>query len=116
MAEETPHRDPLAEGKRIANDYLSKLNWAKEWKRTIWREIPMAWQRDEREDKIRSADQGEIDAEAGISSAFEKLRKSEDPSDREVLRGIYHTLKGRFDLGFIGMRILSRLKVMFGNT
>lgn len=116
MAEaERPQLDPISEGRRIARDYLSKLGWAREWKRVIWTEVPMAWQKNEMEDKRRRADEMEIEAEAGFSSAFERLRKETSESARQTLRAIYDVLKERKDLGFIGTRILARLREMTKN-
>ena len=105
--------DPKAEGRKIARDYLSKLGWAREWKRVIWTEVNMAWQKHEVEEKRRKADELETEAEAGLSSAFERLRKSGEPQARETLKEIFNELKNRLDLGFIGARIVARLKQMF---
>lgn len=110
--EERPQLDPSAEGRRIARDYLSKLGWAREWKRVIWTEVPMAWQKNEMEDKRRRADEMELEAEAGLSSAFERLRKETSESSKQTLRAIWNELKERKELGFIGTRIMARIREM----
>jgi len=104
--------DPQAEGRRITRNYLSKLGWAREWRRTITREIRPAWTREEMEEKFRRADALEEEAEANLSSEFERLRKSTEPSARETLKTILADLEHRTDLGYFGKRILARIKEM----
>jgi len=111
--EEKPPIDPLSLGQRITRDYLSKLGWVREWRRTIQREIRPAWTREELEEKFRRADALEEEAEAAFSAEFERLRKDPNPSARETLRVIYEALKNRTDLGFFGKRIIDRLRQMF---
>jgi hypothetical protein len=113
MAEEEKSKsDATSEGRRIARNYLSKLGWAREWRRTITREIRPAWTREVMEDKFRRADALEEEAEANLSSEFERLRKSAEPSARETLKTILVELGHRTDLGFFGKRILARLREM----
>jgi len=113
MAEEKPPIDPITLGQRIARNYLSKLGWVREWRRTVQREIRPAWTREELEDKFRRADALEEEAEAEFSAEFDRLRKDSSPSAQETQRAIYEALKMRTDLGFFGKRILERLRQMF---
>lgn len=105
--------DPLHEGQKIARDYLSKVGWAREWRRTVEREIRPAWTREEEEEKFRKADQMEEDAEANLSAEFDKWRKSSLPEAKEVLKTILNELGNRTDLGFFGKRIINRIKERF---
>ncbi|MFA4966902.1 MAG: hypothetical protein WC624_01620 [Candidatus Margulisiibacteriota bacterium] len=109
MAEERPI-DPIAEGKRIAGNYLSQLGWAREWRRVATQEIKPAWKREEMEEKFRKADEMEEAAEANFSSEYERIRKDPNPANREILAAIYKQLGNRTDLGFIGKRIVGRIK------
>lgn len=105
--------NPLEEGRRIAREYLSKRGWAKEWRRALNTQLYPAVQREELEEKERRVDQMEEEAEAGFSAAYDQWRKETSPQAREVLRGIYELLGRRRDLGFIGQRIVDRLKREF---
>ncbi len=109
MAEERPI-DPIAEGRRIAGNYLSKLGWAREWRRTVTREIRPAWNREEMEEKFRRADEMDEEAEAFFSAEYDRLRKDPNPINKEILTVIYKQLAERNDLGFIGKRIVARIK------
>ncbi|MBI5699632.1 hypothetical protein HZC35_04890 [Candidatus Saganbacteria bacterium] len=102
--------DPINEGQKIARGYLSKLGWAREWRRTVEQEIRPAWTREEEEEKFRKADQMEEDAEANLSTEFDKWRKSNMPEAKAVLRTILNELGNRTDLGFFGKRIIDRIK------
>jgi hypothetical protein len=108
MAEE--NLDPKAEGRRIAHNYLSQLGWAREWRRTVTREIRPAWNREEMETKFRRADEMEESAEADISREFDRLRSNLTPGTKETLAIILKELGGRNDLGFIGKRIVVRIR------
>ena len=110
MAEE---KDPKVEARRIAGAYLSKLGWTREWRRAIVNEIPPDWRTEDIEVKNRRADTMEEEAETEFSSEFEAMRKSSDPNSKEILREILRILGSRSDLGFIGKRIIARLKEMF---
>jgi len=113
MAEpEKPAIDPVHEGQKIARDYLSKVGWAREWRRTVQREIRPAWTREE-EEKFHKADQMEEDAEANLSTEFDRWRKSNLPEAKEVLKTILSELRDRTDLGFFGKRIINRIREMF---
>jgi len=109
MAEEKPI-DPIAEGKRIAGNYLSQLGWAREWRRTVTREIKPAWTRQDMEDKFTRANEMEEQAEANFSTEYERIRKNTDPVSKQILVEIYKLLANRNDLGFIGKRIVARIK------
>lgn len=114
MAEaEKPAIDPIHEGQKIARDYLSKLGWAREWRRTVQREIRPAWTREEEEEKFRKADQMEEEAEANLSTEFDRWRKSDLPEAKAVLKTILNELGQRTDLGFFGKRIINRIREMF---
>lgn len=102
--------NPTEEGRRIAREYLSKRGWAKEWRRALNTQLYPAVQREEFEEKERRIDRMEEEAEAGFSNAYDRWRKDESPPAREVLRAIYDLLGKRTDLGFIGTRIVDRLK------
>lgn len=104
--------DPIQEGRRIALNYLSKLGWTKEWRRTVFMEIRPAWRREEEEEKFRTADRMLENAEADFSAEFEKLRKDPSPQAKEMLKGIYAVLKNRTDLGFFAKRIVERIRRM----
>jgi len=108
MAEE--HPDPKAEGLRIAHNYLSQLGWAKEWRRTVTSEIRPAWTREEMEGKFRRADEMEEAGEANISREFDRLRNDLSPEKKETLAVILKELGNRNDLGFIGKRIVIRIR------
>jgi len=110
MAEQ--NLDPKAEGLRIAHNYLSQLGWAREWRRTVTSEIRPAWNREEMEAKFRRADEMDEAAEAGISREFDRLRKNITPETKETLAAILKELGSRNDLGFIGKRIVSRIRDM----
>jgi hypothetical protein len=113
MAEpEKPAIDPVHEGQKIARDYLSKVGWTREWRRTVQREIRPAWTREE-EEKFRKADQMEEEAEANLSTEFDRWRKSNLPEAKEVLKTILSELGNRTDLGFFGKRIINRIREMF---
>lgn len=113
MAEERPSIDPKKEGKRIAGNYLSQLGWAREWRRTVTREIRPAWTREEIEGKFRSADALEEQAEANFSAEFERLRRNLSAESKEVLAFILAELGHRNDLGFIGKKIIARIRDQF---
>ena len=113
MAEDSPRPDPEEEGKRIAADYLSKLGWVRQWRMTLTREARPAWTREEYEQKMRNADLMEEEAEAFFSSEYDRLRKDGSPEARETLRAVYKVLGHRNDLGFIGARIIQRIKQQF---
>lgn len=102
--------DPKEEGFRIAHNYLSQLGWAKEWRRTVTSEIRPAWTREEMETKFRRADEMEETAETNISREFDRLRKNITPQTKETLAAILKELGSRNDLGFIGKRIVSRIR------
>ena len=113
MAEpEKPAINPVHEGQKIARDYLSKVGWAREWRRAVQREIRPAWTREE-EEKFRKADQMEEEAEANLSTEFDKWRKSNLPEAKEVLKTILNELGHRTDLGFFGKRIINRIREIF---
>ena len=105
--------DPFKEGQRIAREYLSKLNWAREWRRSLNTQLYPAFQREEFEQKQRQCDQLDEEAEAGFSSAFEKWRKEDNPAGQAVRQGMFALLGRRTDLGFFGKRIVERLKREF---
>ena len=111
--EEKPKIDPVHEGQKIARDYLSRLGWAREWKRTVQQEIRPASTREEEEEKFRKVDRMEEEAEANLSAEFDKWRKSNLPEAKEVLRTILNELGNRTNLGFFGKRIINRIKEMF---
>jgi hypothetical protein len=103
---------PKAEGMRIAHNYLSQLGWAREWRRTVTSEIRPAWNREEIEAKFRRADEMDEAAETNISREFDRLRKNNTPETKETLAVILKQLGSRTDLGFIGKRIVSRIRDM----
>jgi len=105
--------DPIREGRRIASEYLSKRGWAREWRRTMNRQLYPAVQREEFEEKERRCDGLEEEAEDVFSSEYERLRKDDAPQAKEVRRVIYEILGRRTDLGFIAKRIVDRLKGEF---
>lgn len=110
MAEEF---NPAEEGRRLAREYLSKRGWAREWRRALNTQLYPAVLREELETKERRVDQMEEEAEAGFSREYEKWRRDESPAGREVRKAIFDLLGRRRDLGFIGRRIVDRLKREF---
>jgi hypothetical protein len=104
---------PLAEGQRIARTYLSKRGWARERRRALNTQLYPGFLREELEEKQRECDLMEDDAEAYFSSEYEKWRKEDSPAGREVRRGLFQLLGPRKDLGFIGQRIVDRLRREF---
>ena len=110
MAEEF---NPTEEGQRVAREYLSKLGWAREWRRALNRQLYPAVDREEFEAKQRQCDQREEAAEEDFSRNIERWRHDPSPQAKEVLRTIYEMLGKRSDLGFFGKRIMEHLKRMF---
>jgi hypothetical protein len=105
----------LEEGRRIARTYLSKRGWAREWRRTLSRQLYPEVNREEFEAKERRCDQMEEEAEEIFSREFERWRHESSPQAREVLRGIYELMGRRTDLGFIAKRIVDRIKREFSS-
>jgi hypothetical protein len=107
MAEE---QDPSHIGCQIAMEYLSQLGWAREWRRTINRQIYPGFAREDLEIKQRQCDEREAAAEEVFSREVEVWRKNPSKEAKEVLRAIVDVLGKRNDLGFFGKRIVERLK------
>jgi hypothetical protein len=107
--------NPTEEGRRIAREYLSKRGWAREWRRTLFRQLYPAVQREEYEEKQRRCDQMEEEAEEFFSREVERWRHDPSPEAKEVLRAIYEMLGHRTDLGFFAKRIIERLKREFAS-
>lgn len=105
--------NPVEEGRRIAREYLSKRGWAREWRRTLSRQLYPEVQREEFEEKQRRCDQMEAEAEEFFSAAYERWRKDPSPQAKQILRTIYEMLGKRLDLGFFAKRIIDRLKREF---
>lgn len=105
--------NPIEEGRRIAREYLSKRGWAREWRRTLSRELYPAVNREEFEEKQRRCDHMEEEAEEVFSREIERWRHDPSPQAKEVLRAIVEMLGKRLDLGFFAKRIVDRLKRMF---
>lgn len=106
--------DPIEEGKRIAREYLSKRGWAKEWRRSLERQLYPAVEREEFEAKEKQCDEREEEAEGAFSAKVESWRKDPSPQAKEVLRAIVQMLGRRKDLGFFGKRIVDRLTKELG--
>ncbi|OGC22704.1 hypothetical protein A2291_01090 [candidate division WOR-1 bacterium RIFOXYB2_FULL_42_35] len=106
--------DPVLEGRRIANSYLSKRGWTQEWRRTLNQRIHPSFQRQEFEDKQRQCDQLEEDAEAFLSAEVERWRHDHSPQAKEVLRTILAVLGGRTDLGFFAQKIMGHISRYLG--
>jgi len=104
----------MGEGEKIARAYLSKLGWAHEFRRTLNTEIYPEWRREEFEAKERQVDAMEEEAEAYFSSEYDRLRKSNTPEAGEALKEILKILGPRNDLGFIGRRIVDRIRRTLG--
>jgi hypothetical protein len=102
--------NPVKEGRRIVQEYLSKRGWALEWRRTLSRQLYPAVNREEFEDKQRQCNQLEDDAEEIFSREVERWRKDSSPQAKEVLQTIVDGLGKRLDLGFYAKRIVERLK------
>jgi len=102
--------NPSQEGRRIANEYLSKRGWAREWRRTLNRELYPGFQREEFEEKEQKCDAMEQDAEDFFSAQVERWRRDPSPEAKKVLWAILDTLGKRADLGFFAKRIVDRLK------
>jgi len=107
MAEEF---NPVEEGCRIANQYLSKRGWAREWRRSLNRQLYPGVQREEFEAKERQCDQMDEEAEEIFSREVERWKEDPSPQAKEVLRTIARILGKRLDLGFFAKRIVDRLK------
>jgi len=112
MAEEKPF-NPTEEGRRIANQYLSKRGWAREWRRSLNRQLYPGFQREEFEEKERQVDRIEEEAEEVFSREVEHWRRDASPQAKAVLRTIYEVMGKRTDLGFFAKRIIDRLKREF---
>lgn len=106
--------DPVVEGRRIANNYLSKRGWAGEWRRTLNRQIQPAFQRQEFENKQNQCDQLEDDAEEFLSIEVEHWRHSSNPEAKEVLRTILSILERRTDLGLLAKKLVTHIKTYLG--
>lgn len=107
MAEEF---NPVEEGRRICREYLSRRGWAGELRRTTFRQVYPAFQREELEAKERDIDKREEEAEEIFSREVERFRTDPSPQAKEVLQAIVETLGRRSDLGFFAQRIVERLK------
>lgn len=112
MAEE--EFSPQKEGQRIVREYLSKRGWAREWRRTTFRQVYPEVQREQFEAKQRDIDRLEEEAEEFFSREIEKWRHNPSPQAKEVLRTIVELLGKRLDLGFFAKRIVDRLKHQLG--
>jgi len=111
MAEEF---NPKEIGRRIANEYLSKRGWAREWRRSMDRQVYPGFQREEFETKERQCDQTEEEAEEVFSTKVEEYRRDRTPQSKEVLWAIVDIMGKRTDLGFFAKRIIDRLKRELG--
>jgi hypothetical protein len=107
MAEEF---NPKEIGRRIANEYLSKRGWAREWRRSLDRQIYPGFQREDFEAKEKQCDQAEEEAEEIFSAKIEEYRRDLTPQSKEVLWAIVDIMGNRTDLGFFAKRIVDRLK------
>jgi hypothetical protein len=105
----------LEEGRRIARTYLSKHGWAREWRRTLNRQLYPEVNREEFEAKERQCDQMEEEAEEIFSREYDRWRHESSLQAREVFRGIYEIMGRRTDLGFIAKRIVERIKREFSS-
>jgi len=76
-------------------------------------EVRPAWTREEYEDKMRRADALDDEAEAFLSSEYDRLRKDPSPEAKETLKVVLKELGRRTDLGFVGKSIIQRLKQQF---
>jgi hypothetical protein len=110
MAEEF---NPASEGRRICREYLSRRGWSASFRRTTYRQVYPAFQREELEAKERQIDQREQEAEEIFSREVERLRADPSPQAKEVLQVIVEILGKRSDLGFFAQRIIERLKRTF---
>jgi len=106
--------NPTEEGRRIANEYLSKRGWAREWRRSMDRQVYPGFQREDLEAKERQCDQMEEEAEEVFSAKVEEYRRDFTPQSKEVLWAIVDLLGNRTDLGFFAKRIVDRLKRELG--
>ena len=111
MAEEF---NPTEEGLRIANEYLSKRTWAREWRQAMNRQVYPGFQREEFEGKERQCDQQEEEAEAVFSTQIDRYRHDPSPQAKEVLQTVLDILGKRTDLGFFARRIVERLRRELG--
>lgn len=102
------------EGRRIANEYLSKWGWARERRRSLDRQVNPGFQREEFEEKERQCDRAEEDAEEIFSAKVERYRQDSSPQSKEVLWVIVDIMGKRTDLGFFAKRIIDRLKRELG--
>lgn len=106
--------NPKEEGHRIANEYLSKRGWAREWRRSLDRQVNPGFQREEFEEKEQQCDRTEEDAEAIFSAKVEQYRRDGSPQAKAVLWSIVDIMERRTDLGFFAKRIIDRLKRELG--
>lgn len=102
--------NPVEEGRHIANQYLSKRGWTREWRRTLNRQLYPGVQREEFEAKQRQCDQMEEEAEEVFSRNVERWRHDPSLQAKEILRAIVDVMGKRLDLGFFAKRIVDRLK------
>ena len=105
MAEEKI--DPKVEGARIVNKYLSELGWAKEYKRSVARQLIPAIEKDP---KLEDGDKMEEKAEENFGNEVDRWRSENTDEAREVLNAILKKIGKRRDLGFFGQRMIKRLK------
>lgn len=98
------------EGRRIAAEYLSKRGWAREWRRTLNRELYPAVQREEFEAKERQCDRMEEEAEEVFSREYDRLRNDPSPEAKAALETVLQMLGNRHDLGLIAQRIVDRMR------
>lgn len=108
MAEEI---DPRAEGIKIVNKYLSELGWAREFKRSVVRQLIPAI---EKEPKLQRGDQMEEEADGNFGREVDIWRKEGTKGSRDVLRVVFDRLRHRSDLSYFGKRMIERLKEELG--
>ena len=99
--------NPKAEGIRIVKKYLSELGWAREFKRSVTRQLIPAI---EKEPKLVEGDRMEETADENFGREVDVWRKSDAKEAKDVLRIILKELGHRADLGFFGKRMVNRLK------
>lgn len=106
MAEEG-EIDPVAEGRRIVNRYLSELGWSKEYKNQTVRQLLPAIEKDV---KMRQGDEMELMADEHFSAEIDGLRHERTKLSKQILAEVLKELEKRSDLTFFGKRIVKRLK------
>jgi hypothetical protein len=107
MAEEEKAFDAVAEGRKIANTYLSEIGAAREFREQVMREIGPEVRKIL---KLQKYEDMRAEADENLGADVDKWRKESSKDSNILLSEIYRILGNRTDLTFFGKRIVHRLR------